>query len=423
VNAVDYHIKDIGLAEEGVERIEWAYREMPVLREIRARFSREKPLKGLRIGCSLHVTTETANLVITLKEGGAEVYLCASNPLSTQDDVAAALVKHWGISVFAVRGEDRETYYAHIREIIKRGLGISMDDGADIITTLHNEFPELAEEVLGGTEETTTGVLRMRSMERDGVLKYPVIAVNDALTKHLFDNRYGTGQSTVDGILRATNLLIAGKRVVVVGYGWCGRGIAMRMKGMGARVVVCEVDPVKALEALMDGFDVAKLEDAIASADLVITATGDKNVVDARHIEAAKDGVVLANAGHFDVEINVEYLREKAESVKRVRGHVEIFRMPWGKEVLLLGEGRLVNLVAAEGHPAAVMDTSFANQALCAEYLWQNRGERRLLPRVYSVPPEVDRRVAELKLKTMGVEIDTLTDEQKRYLSSWREGT
>jgi len=420
---VDYHIKDIGLAEEGVERIEWAYREMPVLREIRARFSREKPLKGLRIGCSLHVTTETANLVITLKEGGAEVYLCASNPLSTQDDVAAALVKHWGISVFAVRGEDRETYYAHIREIIKRGLGISMDDGADIITTLHNEFPELAEEVLGGTEETTTGVLRMRSMERDGVLKYPVIAVNDALTKHLFDNRYGTGQSTVDGILRATNLLIAGKRVVVVGYGWCGRGIAMRMKGMGARVVVCEVDPVKALEALMDGFDVAKLEDAIASADLVITATGDKNVVDARHIEAAKDGVVLANAGHFDVEINVEYLREKAESVKRVRGHVEIFRMPWGKEVLLLGEGRLVNLVAAEGHPAAVMDTSFANQALCAEYLWQNRGERRLLPRVYSVPPEVDRRVAELKLKTMGVEIDTLTDEQKRYLSSWREGT
>ena len=420
---MDYHIKDIGLAEEGVERIEWAYREMPVLREIRARFSREKPLKGLRIGCSLHVTTETANLVITLKEGGAEVYLCASNPLSTQDDVAAALVKHWGISVFAVRGEDRETYYAHIREIIKRGLGISMDDGADIITTLHNEFPELAEEVLGGTEETTTGVLRMRSMERDGVLKYPVIAVNDALTKHLFDNRYGTGQSTVDGILRATNLLIAGKRVVVVGYGWCGRGIAMRMKGMGARVVVCEVDPVKALEALMDGFDVAKLEDAIASADLVITATGDKNVVDARHIEAAKDGVVLANAGHFDVEINVEYLREKAESVKRVRGHVEIFRMPWGKEVLLLGEGRLVNLVAAEGHPAAVMDTSFANQALCAEYLWQNRGERRLLPRVYSVPPEVDRRVAELKLKTMGVEIDTLTDEQKRYLSSWREGT
>jgi adenosylhomocysteinase len=420
MSSKNYDIKNIALAGVGRKRIEWAFREMPVLGLIRKRFEKEKPLKDVRISGCLHITSETANLGLTLKAGGAELTLCASNPLSTQDDVAAALVE-FGIPTFAIKGEDGDTYYKHIIAALERKPNITIDDGADLVTTLHTKRKELLKNIIGGSEETTTGVIRLRSMYKDGQLKYPLIAVNDADTKHLFDNRYGTGQSTIDGITRATNILWAGKKVVVCGYGWTGRGVAMRAKGMGAYVIVIEVEPVRALEAMMEGYQVMPLLDAAKVGDIFITVTGDKNVIDKKHFDVMKDGTILANSGHFNVEINIPVLEKMSKSKRTIRTYVEEYNLKDGRCLFLLGEGRLINLAAAEGHPASVMDMSFANQALCMEYLVKNKG--KLAVKVHTVPVEIDKEVARLKLKAMGVAIDTLTAEQKKYLSSWQEGT
>ncbi len=414
-------IANPSLANEGIRRIEWAEREMPVLRLIRERFGREKPLKGIRMTSCLHVTTETANLAITLRDAGADLRVCASNPLSTQDDVAAALVHEYGIPVFAIHGEDNATYYRHIHQALEHGPQLTMDDGADVVAVLHKDRRDLLPGVQGGTEETTTGVIRLRAMAADGALAYPIVAINESDTKHLFDNRYGTGQSTMDGIIRATNVLIAGKTVVVAGYGWCGRGVASRARGLGAQVVVTEVDPVKALEAVMDGFRVMPMTDAAAEGDLFITLTGDVNVIDRAHIEGMKDGAMMANSGHFDAEINLKALTALSEGRRRIRNNVEEFRLGDGRKLFLLGEGRLVNLAAAEGHPAAVMDMSFANQALGAEWIATQHG--KLEKTVYELPDEVDKEIARLKLHAMNVRIDYLTEEQERYLTSWQEGT
>jgi len=421
VDKQEYDIKDPSLAPSGRLRIEWAQQEMPVLRMIRTRFAEERPLEGIRIAACLHVTTETANLVATLQAGGADVVLCASNPLSTQDDVTAALVKDLHIPVFAVKGEDNERYYRHIQAALDHRPHITMDDGADLVSTLHRERAELIENVIGGTEETTTGVIRLRAMEADGALRYPIVAVNDADTKHFFDNRYGTGQSTLDGVIRATNVLIAGKTVVVGGYGWCSRGIAMRARGLGGNVIVTEVNPLRALEAVMDGYRVMPMLDAARIGDIFITSTGDKNVIDAQHLEAMKDGAIVANSGHFNVEINIPALEEMAVNKQRIRPSVDRYALADGRHISLLAEGRLVNLAAAEGHPASVMDMSFANQALCAEFMVQQGSN--LEKRVYSVPREIDERVAKLKLSAMGIEIDDLTEEQREYLASWKSGT
>ncbi len=415
----EYKVKDISLADKGELLIEWAEAHMPVLRQIRQRFERERPLEGVRIGACLHVTKETAVLVKTLEAGGAEVYLCASNPLSTQDEVAAALAKA-GTHVYAWRGETTEEYYWCIDRVIDHRPMLTMDDGADLVSTLHSKRAEALKGVKGGSEETTTGVIRLRAMAADGALKYPIIAVNDTYTKYLFDNRYGTGQSTIDGILRATAILLAGKTFVVCGYGWCSRGIAMRAKGMGANVIVTEVNPLRALEAVMDGYRVMPLIKAAPLGDIFVTATGDINVIDRQHMELMKDGAILANAGHFNVEINLKALEELSVSKRRIRPNLEEYRLRDGRRLYLLAEGRLVNLAAAEGHPSEVMDMSFGNQALVAEYLWKTEG---LEPKVYDVPREIDETVARLKLKGMGIEIDELTEEQRRYLRSWREGT
>jgi adenosylhomocysteinase len=416
-----HDVADLGLAAEGIRRIEWAEREMPVLRLIRARFERERPLEGLRIGACLHVTTETANLMRTLKAGGAQVVLAASNPLSTKDDVAAALVAEYGIAVFARRGEDRDTYYAHLNNVADTRPQITMDDGCDLVSLLHSDRPDQVKEVLAGTEETTTGVIRLKAMAADGALGFPVVAVNEAQTKHLFDNRYGTGQSTLDGILRATNLLIAGRKVVVAGYGWVGKGIASRMSGHGAHVTIIEVDPVRALEALMDGFQVMTAGQAAAWGDLFVTATGNVNVFRREHFAAMKDGAVMANSGHFDAELDLRALREMAEGhVREVRENVQEFDLG-GKRLHLIAEGRLVNLGAAEGHPAAVMDMSFANQALSAEYVAGHHAE--LENKVYVVPEAIDAEVARLKLAAMGVTLDPMTPEQIAYVTSWQHGT
>ena len=415
----EYKVKDIGLADEGELLIEWAEAHMPVLRQIRQRFERERPLEGVRIGACLHVTKETAVLVKTLEAGGAEVYLCASNPLSTQDEVAAALARA-GTHVYAWRGETTEEYYWCIDRVIDHRPMLTMDDGADLVSTLHSKRTEALEGVKGGSEETTTGVIRLRAMAADGALRYPIIAVNDTYTKYLFDNRYGTGQSTIDGILRATAILLAGKTFVVCGYGWCSRGIAMRAKGMGANVIVTEVNPLRALEAVMDGYRVMPLIKAAPLGDIFVTATGDINVIDRQHMELMKDGAILANAGHFNVEINLKALEELSVSKRRIRPNLEEYRLRDGRRLYLLAEGRLVNLAAAEGHPSEVMDMSFSNQALVAEYLWKTEG---LEPKVYDVPREIDETVARLKLRGMGIEIDELTEEQCRYLKSWREGT
>ena len=417
----NHDVKDLSLATQGRFKIEWAEQEMPVLRLIRERFAREKPFKGIRISACLHVTSETANLVRTLQEGGAHVRLCASNPLSTQDEVAASIVAHFEIPVFAIKGEDSETYYQHINAALDHAPHITMDDGADLVSTLHKERGDLIENVIGGTEETTTGVIRLRAMAAQGALRYPIIAVNDAHTKYLFDNRYGTGQSTIDGILRATNFLLAGRNFVVGGYGWCARGIAMRARGMGANVIVTEVNPLRALEAVMDGFRVMPMMEAARIGDIFVTSTGDINVIDRQHMEVMKDGVILANSGHFNVEINIPALEDMAVEVRHVRHSVDQYILPDGRRINLLAEGRLVNLAAAEGHPASVMDMSFANQALAVEYMVKHG--RELEKKVYSVPEEIDREIARLKLASMGIEIDTLTEEQERYLRSWEEGT
>jgi adenosylhomocysteinase len=418
---VEYDVKDPGLAAAGQLRIEWAEMAMPVLRQIRARFERELPLRGLRVGACLHVTTETAVLMQALRAGGASVALCASNPLSTQDDVAAALVKAHGIPVFALKGEDSDRYYRHIQAVLGTQPQVTMDDGADLISTLHSDRKDLIPHVIGGTEETTTGVIRLRAMERDAVLAFPVIAVNDADTKHLFDNRYGTGQSTLDGVLRATNMLLAGRTVVVAGYGMCGRGLAARAHGLGARVIVTEVDPLRALEAVMEGFQVLPMAEAAREGDLVITVTGNTSVVRSEHFAAMKDGAVLANAGHFNVEIDLETLASQSRARRTVRPFVEEYSQPDGRRLYVLGEGRLINLAAAEGHPAAVMDMSFANQALSVEHLTRERG--RLERRVYRVPTAIDQTIARLKLASMGVEIDALSSKQEAYLGSWTQGT
>jgi len=414
-------VKDLNLAEKGRKRIEWAERSMPVLGLIRKRFLAEKPLKGLRLSACLHVTTETANLITALRDGGAEVVLCASNPLSTQDDVAASLLKDFGISVFAIKGEDNSTYYNHITGALDHQPHITMDDGADLVSTLHSSRTELLGNVMGGTEETTTGVIRLRSMAHDGVLKFPVISVNDANTKHLFDNRYGTGQSTVDGIIRATNLLFAGLNFVVAGYGWCGRGVANRARGLGAKVIVTEVDPTKALEAVMDGYQVMSMLEASRVGEVFVTVTGNKKVIRKEHFEVMKDGAVVCNSGHFNVEIDIPALESLSKSHREAREFVEGYNLNDGRKIFLLGEGRLINLSSAEGHPASVMDMSFANQALSAEFLFKNH--RKLEKKVYAVPPEIDREIARLKLVAMGVTIDALTPEQTRYLESWSEGT
>jgi adenosylhomocysteinase len=416
-----HDVTDLGLAAEGIRRIEWAEREMPVLRIIRDRFERERPLEGLRVGACLHVTTETANLMRTLQAGGAEVTLAASNPLSTKDDVAAALVTTYGISCFARRGEDRDTYYAHLNAVADTHPNITMDDGCDLVSLLHSERPDQLKEVLAGTEETTTGVIRLKAMAADGALGFPVVAVNEAQTKHLFDNRYGTGQSTVDGILRAANILLAGRNVVIAGYGWVGRGIATRMNGMGAHVAIVEVDPVRALEALMDGYRVMTVGEAAPWAELFVTATGNINVFRREHFAAMRDGAIMANSGHFDAELDLQALREMAEGhVRNVRDDIQEFDLG-GKRLNLIAEGRLVNLSAAEGHPAAVMDMSFANQALSAEYVALHHQE--LEPKVYVVPEAIDAEVARLKLIALGIEIDEMTPEQKAYVSSWQHGT
>ena len=418
---MDCDVKDLGLAQKGRDRIDWAGREMKVLALIRERFEKERPLNGIRVAACLHVTTETANLLETLQAGGAEVAVCASNPLSTQDDVAAALCDQDGINAYAIKGEDNETYYGHIRAVLDHHPQITMDDGADLVSVLHKERREQLSEVIGGTEETTTGVIRLRAMAAEGKLAYPIVAVNDARTKHLFDNRLGTGQSTIDGIIRATNLLLAGRVVVVSGYGMCGRGVSSRARGLGARVVITEVSPVAALEAAMEGFEVLPLRDAARIGDVFVTVTGDTGVIREEHLRAMKDGAVLANSGHFDVEIDKTALEELSIERRRLREYVDEYRMRDGRRINLLAEGRLVNLAAAEGHPAAVMDMSFANQALCVEWIVK-QGEG-LDDRVHTVPTEIDDEVARLKLQSMGIDIDQLTPEQEAYLSSWEQGT
>jgi len=415
-----HDIKDSSLAEEGKQRIRWAAQQMPVVQSIRERFAEEEPLKGIRISACLHVTTETANLALTLKTGGANVILCASNPLSTQDDVAAALVEY-GIPVYAIKGEDDKTYYQHINTTLDNKPQLTVDDGADLVAILHTQRTDLLGDVFGGTEETTTGVIRLRSLEKSGGLKYPIIAVNDAQTKYLFDNRYGTGQSTIDGITRATNILWAGSKVVVCGYGWCGHGITLRAKGLGAQVIVTEVDPVRALEAIMDGFQVMPLMEAAKIGDIFITIAGNKNVIDQTHLEVMRNGAIIANSGHFNVEINIPALENLSHSKQQIRPFVDEYFMKDGRRLYLLGEGRLINLAAAEGHPASVMDMSFANQALCLEHIVKNRKE--LKPNVYPVPEKIDKEIAHLKLKAMGIDIDSLTTEQAQYLTSWEEGT
>ncbi|MCS7280674.1 MAG: adenosylhomocysteinase [Desulfobacterota bacterium] len=441
---MDYHIKDIGLANEGLEKIEWAERRMPVLKRIRERFEKEKPLLGVKIACCLHVTTETANLLRTLKDGGAEVVLCASNPLSTQDEVAASIVKHFEIPVFSIKGEDEDTYYTHISKALSFFPNITMDDGADLVSSLHmiatkrfdvlpkkvrewaesiseEERKRLVEGVIGGTEETTTGVIRLKSMEKNGVLLFPVIAVNDAYTKHMFDNRYGTGQSTIDGILRATNVLLAGSKVVVSGYGWCGKGVAMRARGMGAHVIVTEVDPIRALEAHLDGYEVMEMRRAARIGDIFITTTGNINVIRKEHFEVMKDGVIVGNSGHFNVEIDIPALEEMKVKKRKIRNFLEEYLLKDGRRIYLVAEGRLINLACAEGHPSEVMDMSFSNQALCVEFIWKNG--KKLQRKVYPVPKEIDEEVAALKLSSYGIKIDRLTNEQRSYLSSWELGT
>jgi adenosylhomocysteinase len=420
--AVDFDIKNPDLAPDGKRRIEWAEREMPVLRLIRERFANEKPLKGIRIAACAHVTTETANLVRALQAGGAESLLIASNPLSTQDDVAASLVNDWGIPVFAIKGESTETYNRHVRRALEFKPNIIIDDGSDVVATLIKEHPEITEDLIGSTEETTTGIVRLRAMETAGVLTFPSIAVNDAQTKHFFDNRYGTGQSTLDGIIRATNILLAGRTLVVVGYGWCGKGIALRGRGMGSNVVVTEIDPIKAVEAVMDGFRVMPISEAASIGDIFVTVTGNRHVIDQSHFAQMKDGAIVCNSGHFDLELNLVSLREMSEDVISLRPFVEEYKVKNnGHRVIVLGEGRLINLAAAEGHPASVMDMSFANQALSAEYLVKQKGQ--LSPGVHTLPPEVDTEIASLKLRALGIGIDTLTPEQLEYLNSWETGT
>lgn len=419
-SGTDYDIADIELAKAGKLRIEWAGRNMPVLQIIHNRFSKEKPLKGIRLSCCLHVTTETANLMITLKQGGAKVNLCASNPLSTQDDVAASLVKNHKIPVFAINGENNSTYYQHINKALDACPHITMDDGADLVSAVHQKRKNLAKDILGGTEETTTGVIRLKSLEQKGLLLFPMIAVNDARTKHFFDNRYGTGQSTIDGITRATNMLFAGSNVVICGYGWCGRGVAMRARGMGARVIVTETDPLPALEAIMDGYDVMPIKEAAPKGDVFITLTGDTKVISEEHFKLMKDGAIVANSGHFNVELDLEALKKISIKKRTVRKFVEEYTIKNGPRINILGQGRLVNLTAAEGHPACVMDMSFANQALSAEFIVKTP---TLKKKIYPVPPKIDKQIADLKLKSMGVKIDSLTAEQKKYLSSWEAGT
>ncbi len=414
-------VKDLALSEKGKRKIEWANQHMPVLQLIRKQFIKEQPLKGIRMSACLHVTSETANLAITLRDGGADLVLCASNPLSTQDEVAAALTKDFNIPTYAIKGEDNATYYAHISAALDHRPQITLDDGADLVTQLLTKRTELIKDVIGGTEETTTGVIRLRAMAKDGTLQYPIIAVNDAQTKHLFDNRYGTGQSTIDGILRATNLLIAGLRVVIAGYGWCGRGVAMRAKGFGADVIVTEVNPVRALEAVMDGYRVMPMSEAAKLGDIFVTVTGDKSVLAAEHFEHMKDGAVMANAGHFNVEIDLGALEKLSSSKKPARPFVDEYVMKDGRKLYVLGEGRLINLAAAEGHPASVMDMSFANQALATEHLIKHASE--LQKQVYPVPEPIDRQIAKLKLESMGMQLDKLTAEQEHYLTSWDEGT
>ena len=414
-------VKDLALAEKGKRKIEWANQQMPVLQLIRKQFIKDQPLKGIRMSACLHVTSETANLAITLRDGGADLVLCGSNPLSTQDEVAASLVKDYGIPTYAIKGEDNATYYAHIAAAIDHKPQITMDDGADLVTQLLTKHPQLVPNVIGGTEETTTGVIRLRAMAKDGTLKYPVIAVNDALTKHLFDNRYGTGQSTIDGIIRATNMLIAGMKVVVAGYGWCGRGVAMRAKGLGADVIVTEINPTRALEAIMDGFRVMPMAEAARIGEIFVTVTGNKSVIAHEHFEKMKDGAVVCNSGHFNVEIDIPALEKLASSKKIARPFVDEYVMKDGRKLYLLGEGRLINLAAAEGHPAVVMDMSFANQALASEYMVKNAKE--LKAQVYAVPEPIDRQIAKLKLESMGVQVDKLTADQEHYLASWSEGT
>ena len=418
---MEYDIKDLNLAEGGRRKIEWAEREMPVLRTIYKRFKKEKPLKGIRVSACLHVTTETANLMHVLQEGGADCVLTASNPLSTQDDVAASIVSHWEIPVYAIKGEDNTTYYKHIGAALDHKPHVTMDDGADLVSTLHKDRRELLEGVVGGTEETTTGVIRLKAMSMDGALNFPIIAVNDAMTKHFFDNRYGTGQSTIDGIVRATNVLLAGKNFVVAGYGWCGRGLANKARGMGANVIVTEIDPVVALEAVMDGFRVMPMVEAAEIGDFFCTLTGDINVIDKHHFEKMKDGAIVANSGHFNVEINIPALEEISKDKRQVRPFVEQYHLKDGRTINLLGEGRLINLASAEGHPASVMDMSFANQALSLEYMVKNAD--KLENKVYPVPEDIDREIARIKLDAMGVKIDSLTKEQIAYLNSWEEGT
>jgi adenosylhomocysteinase len=419
--AKNHDVADLSLADAGQQRIEWADRQMPVLAQIREQFAKERPLEGQTMACCLHVTTETANLVRTLIAGGADVALCASNPLSTQDDVAAALVDRHGAEVYAINGEDNETYYRHIAAAVERRPQITMDDGADVVSVLHGERSDLLDGVIGGTEETTTGIIRLKALEREGKLGYPIVAVNDAKTKHFFDNRYGTGQSTLDGVIRATNVLIAGLRVVVIGYGWCGKGVAMRAKGHGAHVIVCEVDPLRALEAVMDGFDVMPAIEAAKEGDVFISVTGNRDAVSGPMFEVMKSGAIVANAGHFDVEVNKEDLGRLTEETFELRPHVLGHRLSDGREIFLLAEGRLVNLAVAEGHPAAVMDMSFANQALASEFIARNAGS--LEKRVYPVPDEVDARIARLKLASRGVQIDELSEVQEKYLASWDQGT
>jgi len=418
---IPYDVKDLKLAEKGKLRIEWASQNMPVLKQINDRFSKEKPLRNIKISACLHVTTETAYLMEVLKNGGADVALCASNPLSTQDDVAASLVKNSGISVFAIKGEDNKTYYKHIESVLDIKPNITMDDGADLVSVLHKEKVELIKNIIGGTEETTTGVIRLKSMAKNNVLKYPIIAVNDANTKHMFDNRYGTGQSTIDGIIRATNRLLAGSIFVVSGYGWCGKGLAMRARGMGARVIVTEVDALKALEAVMDGYEVMPMIDASKIGDIFCTVTGNTSVLREEHFKVMKDGAIVSNSGHFNVEIDLEALKNMSKKVRRIREFVDEYTLKDGRRINVLGEGRLINLASAEGHPSSVMDMSFANQALCVEYLVKNA--KKLKNDVYSVPFEIDSMIADLKLKSMGIKIDKLTKEQKKYLNSWEEGT
>ena len=416
-----YDIKDIKLAKKGKLRIEWAEERMPVLKLIRKRFKKEKPLKGTTVACCLHVTTETANLAIALKDGGANVSVCASNPLSTQDDVTASLVKDYKIPTFAITGEDNKSYYSHINAVLDMKPNVTMDDGADLVSTIHKKRQDLVKYILAGTEETTTGVIRLRSLQNEGRLMFPVFAINDAQTKHFFDNRYGTGQSTIDGILRATNILLSGTKFVVAGYGWCGRGVAMRARGMGANVIVCEVDSLKALEALMDGYDVMPMDEAAQIGDVFLSTTGDIHVVDVKHFKKMKDGAIVANSGHFDVEINIPGLKKISKSKRRIKEFVDEYTLKDGRRINILGEGRLINLASAEGHPASVMDMSFANQALTCEFIKKNY--KQFKKEVYRVPTKIDANVAKLKLKAMGIKIDNLTKEQKEYLASWHIGT